>query len=363
VGLGEHADLCAAGDSLIANFEKKSGLRPFARIAIAKSHGGPGKHRKVRLRQDSLTRRRLLQGGFCLCCLPGTARRALAAPGPFATDEVAEGIHIRRGVDEDATAANDDAIANTGFIIGRAGVLVADPGGSLADGENLRATIRQKTQAPIRYVVMSHIHPDHIFGAGAFLQDQPVFVGHHRLAEAMRSRGEFYRGVLAGIVGAERAGPVVQPTLAVKDAVDFDLGDRIVTARAHGAAHTTSDLSLIDSRTGLLLPADLVFVQRMPSLDGSLKGWLKELAALKQIAAARAVPGHGPVAVPWPAGAADIERYLTALERDVKHAIANDVLIDKAVKTAAESEHDAWTLFDDYNARNATEAYKEMEWE
>jgi quinoprotein relay system zinc metallohydrolase 2 len=315
------------------------------------------------LNLESVNRRRLMLGGFCLCCLPGTVRRALAAPGPFATDEVADGIHIRRGVDEDATAANDDAIANTGFIIGRDGVLVTDPGGSLADGENLRATIRQKTQAPIKYVVMSHIHPDHIFGAGAFLQDAPVFVGHHRLAEAMRSRGEFYRGVLADIVGADRAGPVVPPTLEVKDRLDIDLGNRIVSARAHGAAHTTSDLSLIDSRTGVLLPADLVFVQRMPSLDGSLKGWLKELAGLKQIAAARAVPGHGPVAVSWPAGAADIERYLRALARDVKQAIADNVPIDRAAKTAAQAERGAWTLFDDYNGRNAIAAYKELEWD
>ena len=117
---------------------------------------------------EAVTRRRLMLGGFCLCCLPGP-RSAFAAGGPFATDEVGDGIHIRRGVDEDATSANDDAIANTGFIIGRDGVLVTDPGES-RDGQNLRATIRQRTSAPIKYVVMSHIHPDHIFGAGAFLE-------------------------------------------------------------------------------------------------------------------------------------------------------------------------------------------------
>ncbi len=267
----------------------------------------------------AITRRRLALGGFCLCCLPGTLRRALAAPGPFATDEVAEGVHIRRGVDQDASAANDDAIANIGFIIGSKGVLVTDSGGSLADGENLRATIRaRRPDLPIKYVVMSHIHPDHIFGAGAFLKDSPVFVGHYRLAEAMRARGEYYQKVLADIIGADRAGPIVQPTLEVKDPTDLDLGDRIVSAAAHGPAHTTSDLTLIDRKTGLLLTADLVFVQRMPSLDGSLPGWLKELAALKQIPAARAVPGHGPVAIDWPAGAADIERYLTTLQSDVK---------------------------------------------
>ncbi|ACK49224.1 beta-lactamase domain protein [Methylocella silvestris BL2] len=309
-----------------------------------------------------LTRRKLLAGSFCLCCLPATARRAFAAVAPFATEEVAEGVHIRRGVDQDATAANEDAIANIGFIIGRDGVLVVDPGGSLIDGQSLRATIREKTKLPIKYVVMSHIHPDHIFGAAAFLEDQPVFVGHHALGEAMRQRGDYYRGVLADIVGEDRSGTIVQPTLEVQDAAEFDLGDRIIAAHAHGVAHTTSDLSLIDRKTGLLLTADLVFVQRMPSLDGSLPGWLKELQGLKQIGAPRAVPGHGPVAIAWPAGAADIERYLTTLQRGVEKAIEAGVEIEKASASVAQDERGRWTLFDDYNGRNVIAAYKELEW-
>lgn len=311
----------------------------------------------------SATRRRLLLGGFCLCCLPGAIRRAEASPGPFASEEIAEGIHIRRGVDEDASLANRDAIANIGFIIGRDGVLVADPGGSLTDGENLRATIRQKTNLPIRFVVMSHVHPDHIFGAGAFWQDNPVFVGHARLAQALLQRGEYYRGVLATMLGSERAGPVVAPTMLVSDKTEIDLGDRLIEARAHGPAHTTCDLSLFDKKTGTLFPADLLFVRRAPSLDGSLRGWLKELAALKQRGAARAVPGHGPVSIDWPAGSTDIERYLTTLERETRRAVADSVGIEAAVRTVASSERDKWLLFDEYNGRNVTEAYRELEWQ
>jgi len=304
-----------------------------------------------------------LLGGFCLCCLPAAIRSAAGGVAPFATEEIAEGIHIRRGLIEEATPDNQDAIANIGFIIGRDSVLVADPGGSLPDGENLRAAIRRTTNLPIRYVVLSHVHPDHIFGAGAFLQDAPIFVGHVRLANALQQRGEYYRGVLAELLGPERAGPVVAPTMEVRDKAVLDLGDRLVEATAHGAAHTTTDLSLLDKKTGALLPADLVFVGRAPSLDGSLPGWRKELSALKALGASRIVPGHGPASVAWPAGAADIERYLTTLERETREAIAGGVAIEAAAKTVAGSERGNWALFDDYNGRNVIKAYKELEWQ
>ena len=154
-------------------------------------------------------------GRRVLPLLPAAALRAAAATatGPFAMEEVAPGLHIRRGIDQDASAGNDDAIANIGFIIGREAVLVADPGGSLADGERLRASIREKTDLPIRYVAMSHVHPDHIFGAGAFRQDEPVFIGHARLVPALAQRGAFYQQGLERILGPGKAGPVVMPTM------------------------------------------------------------------------------------------------------------------------------------------------------
>ena len=113
-------------------------------------------------------------GGLCLCCLP--ARGAL-----MRIEEVAHALFMRRGVDEDATADNRDAIANIGFIIGRDAVLVTDPGGSLADGQWLRRAIRERTDRPIRFVVLSHVHPDHAFGAAAFAEGRPEFRGHANL--------------------------------------------------------------------------------------------------------------------------------------------------------------------------------------
>ena len=280
-----------------------------------------------------------------------------------AVQEIATGIFVRRGVDEDATAANDDAIANIGFVVGRDAVAVIDPGGSLRDGQRLRAAIRSITQVPIRHVVITHVHPDHIFGAGAFVADHPQFVGHYRLQQALAARGDYYRKHLDEILGNGRAGPIVMPTQLVRDRTQIDLGGRALQLTAHGTAHSDCDLTALEQQTGTLFTGDLLFVTRVPSLDGSLKGWLTELNSLKSVVARRAVPGHGPTSVNWSSGSLDLERYLNVLLQETRQAIAKGVDIDAAVKTVGQSERGRWKLFDSYQGHNVTQAFKELEWE
>jgi len=278
-------------------------------------------------------------------------------------EEIADGIYIRRGLDEEATPANRDAIANIGFIVGRDAVAVMDPGGSLEDGTRLRAKIREITKVPIRYVILSHVHPDHIFGAGAFERDNPVIVGHARLPAALIQRGEYYRARLDQVLGRNKAGPVIAPTKMVGGSVDLNLGGRVLTLTAQATGHSDCDLSAYDAQTRTLLPADMLFVKRTPSLDGSLTGWLKQIVALKALPAKQAVPGHGPTHVPWPAGADNLERYLGVLLRETRAAIDKGMEITEAVYTVAQSERGKWILFDEYNGPNVTKAFKELEWE
>ncbi|WP_026597473.1 quinoprotein relay system zinc metallohydrolase 2 [Methylobacterium sp. 77] len=305
------------------------------------------------------TRRGALFGGLCLCCLPTLGRAA----GSFTMDEVGPGIFMRRGIDAEATPENGDAIANIGFIVGESSVLVTESGGSLADGQWLRAEIRKRTAKPISHVVLTHVHPDHCFGAEAFAQDKPVFIGHRTLRSALDSRGDFYRTRLVDILGADQAGSVVYPTMEVADTAEIDLGGRNLRFTAHGTAHTNCDLSMVDTKTGILFPADLLFVARIPSLDGSLLGWLKEVEKLEAMGASKAVPGHGPTLVDAAPAFADLTRYLTTLRDETRKAIAADQPIDKAIDSIGQAEREKWVLFDTYNGRNVTQAYKELEWE
>jgi quinoprotein relay system zinc metallohydrolase 2 len=317
----------------------------------------PREHSSVRRTgARRVTRRIALLGALSAVCLPARA----VDPG---FEEVAEGLFIRKGVDEEATAANLDAIANVGFVVGRRSVATLDAGGSLADGERLRAAIRRHPQLPIRDGLLAHAHPDHVFGAQAFAEDKPAFVGHARLPSALAARGEYYRARLDSELGKGRAGPVVAPTLLIKGQQEIDLGGRVLALTAHPIAHSDNDLSVLDRNTGTLLASDLLFVRRVPALDGSLRGWLKELQVLKALPAKRAVPGHGPAGVDWPAAATGLERYLNVLLTETRAAIAQGVELEAAVNSVGRSERDRWALFDDYHGRNVTQAFKELEWE
>lgn len=286
-----------------------------------------------------------------------------ATPDSPAFREVASGIFVRRGLDEDVSPTNDNSIANIGFVVGREGVAVIDPGGSLRDGERLRQEIVRVTKHPIRFVVMTHGHPDHIFGAGAFRQDRPEFVGHSRLPLTLATRGEYYRERLDGVLGAGRAGVVVPPTRLIEHTGTLDLGGRTLELTAHPRAHSDCDLTVRDLQTATLFAGDLLFVGRVPSLDGSLRGWLNVLNSLKSVEASRVVPGHGPVGVNWPSGSADLERYLGVLATGTRAALAKGLDLEAAVRTVGQSERGRWKLFDAYHGHNVTQAFKELEWE
>lgn len=260
---------------------------------------------------------------------------------------------------------NAGAICNITAIAGRDAVAVIDSGGSLVEAHGIIAAIGKVTDKPIRYLINTHMHPDHVFGNAAFRDLGATIVGHRNLPLALQGRGEAYLARFRGLLGEElmKGVEIVPPTQLVDDAIEIDLGNRTLALRAWKPAHTDNDLTVLDLQTATLVAGDLVFSGHVPTLDGSLLGWIDQLDQLTALKAARVIPGHGPVPSPWP-GAIDAERaYLTVLLRDIRKSIADGVPIGEAVKTAAQSERSNWQLFDEHNERNATVAYAELEWE
>ena len=282
----------------------------------------------------------------------------------LAFEHVADGIHVHHGVHEDLDEGYHGDIANIGFIVGSKGVAVIDTGGSLQVGQQLRAAISKVTDLPVLYVINTHVHPDHIFGNAAFLQDNPQFVGHSKLANAMALREEAYMRSNQNWLGdAFKGSQIVKPTVSVQDSMTLDLGDRSLQLKAYPTAHTNTDLTVFDAKTGTLWTGDLLFVERTPSIDGDIKGWLAVLPELKSVSAKKIVPGHGPVITGEPDAFANEERYLSTLLADVRNSIKTGEPMERAMDTAAASEKDKWQLFRAVNRRNVNLIYPELEWE
>jgi quinoprotein relay system zinc metallohydrolase 2 len=306
----------------------------------------------------------LLACGVVLCSIRFAAHSQQIAE-PLAVSEVAPGVFMHSGELTLMTRANEGGIANVGFVVGKEAVAVIDTGGSVREGRRLLAAIRARTDKLIRYVISTHAHPDHIFGNAAFENEGAVFIGHRNLPRALMTRGQFYVDAYRRSMGQEIMADVklIAPTQLVEDALNLDLGARPVTLKAWRTAHTDNDLTVLDEDTGSLFAGDLVVAQHVPVLDGSILGWLAVMEELPLMQPKRILPGHGPVIENWQEALAQQRRYLERLTRDVRSLISRGSPISAAAHSAGETEKDRWRLFEEYNARNATAAFAELEWE
>jgi len=192
---------------------------------------------------------------------------------------------------------NEGDMANAGFVVGSESVAVIDTLGSAVVGERLRNAVRAVTDKPIRYVINTHMHPDHVFGNAVFKEDALAFVAITslpRLAHApsailqpasacsARRRSRESRSCCRRLPSTTNSRSISRPHSPARDAED---GAHRQRPHRH------------DSATNTLFLGDLLFSVHVPTLDGSILGWLALIDDLKKRNAARVVPGHG--LMPW----------------------------------------------------------------
>ena len=300
--------------------------------------------------------------------LLSTSLAALAdghAVDPLAVEEIAPGVFAHHGHEQTPSRANNGDIANIGFVIGQEAVAVIDSGGSPTTGERLLAAIRQRTDLPIRYLINTHVHFDHLFGNGAFRDEGPELVAHARLQGALMSRADTYLARFEETVGPEESRRVVMlPTdIPVSERLELDLGGRILEVVAYQTAHTNNDVTVLDRQTGTLFAGDLISLNHIPILDGSVLRWLEVMDQLAEVPAKRVVPGHGPISAPWPDAMEPQRRYLEGLVAEIRALQRSLGTIQQAVGEVGQDAAGQWLLFDEYHSRNVTAAFAELEWE
>lgn len=301
---------------------------------------------------------------FLFALILSAASAYATAAQVLSVTEVAPGIYAHRGVHELPDAKNHGAIANIGFIVGERCVAVIDTGGNPQQGESLKLAIKHTTSKPVCYVINTHVHPDHIYGNKAFKEAGVKFVGHEKLARAMATRGTYYIEKAADQIDVKlTADDIIPPDIAVKDHLDIDLGGRTLKLTAHAAAHTDNDLTVYDEQTDTLWISDLLFIEHLPVIDGSLKGWLAELEILESHPYKTVIPGHGPIVKDWPKSMQPEKDYLEMLLTEIRVMIKQGKYLEEAVETAGYSAKGQWQLFDQFHRKNVTTAFAELEWE
>jgi quinoprotein relay system zinc metallohydrolase 2 len=312
-----------------------------------------------------ITRQDFLRAALTLAAAPLLRPLPAHADAAAEVSEITPGIFVHQGRYEVQSPENRGDMANASFIVGSDCVAVIDTLGSAVAGRELLAAIRATTNKPIRYVINTHMHPDHVFGNAAFKEDSPTFVGHYKLARGLASRAERYLTMNKEMLGPQafEGIEIILPTVRVEDKTTLNLGGRTLVLEPQHTAHTDNDLTITDSATNTLFMGDLLFSVHVPTLDGSIKGWLALIEEMKTRNATRVVPGHGPHAMELPGALDPEERYLSDIANDVRRLIKEGKTLEDASETAGFEDRDAWKLFDHYHVRNVSEAFAELEWE
>jgi cyclase len=185
--------------------------------------------------------------------------------------------------------------SNTGFIVGRRGVLVIDTRLNPAMARELGALVRSVTDKPVTHVVNTHFHGDHTFGNQVFAESAEIIastVTQNRLL----MEGEPHRQWISGHFPVDYSEvEITPPDTAFDGSITVSLGDRSVDLIETASGHTGGDVMVWVPDAKVLFTGDVLVVNNIPWLGDSpgSAGLMKDLIDLTSAPAETFVPGHG----------------------------------------------------------------------
>jgi len=210
--------------------------------------------------------------------------------------KVAPDVYGVFGVYEQISYENRGFISNAYFIVTEEGVVVVDALSTYKLGKELVETIREVTEAPIRFTVVTHYHTDHFYGVGALKESGSAILAHEWSYDyiSQPSSQNFFearkRILREHLSGTQMIGPDITLT---RD-VDLHLGKMTFQVRHFCKAHTPGDLILWIPERKVLFSGDIVFDGRIPFLgSGNSRSWLLCLERILELDPDVLLPGHG----------------------------------------------------------------------
>lgn len=234
-------------------------------------------------------------------------------------ERIGDQVWVVRGADAPISIENGGAIANIGIIGTPAGALLFDCGPSMRYGAALKSLAETLTGKPLARLFISHLHPDHGFGIGAFSQANAAALP--ATVREIERDGAGFSDAMYRMLGDWMRGTEVKTPLIVQKEGVQDFGERRIRTIAL-SGHSEADLCLLDEASGILFAGDLVFHNRAPATpDADLTKWRASLDALLALPHTATVPGHGPVDSGATAAIRQTRDWLQWLEAAISHAV------------------------------------------
>jgi glyoxylase-like metal-dependent hydrolase (beta-lactamase superfamily II) len=308
-----------------------------------------------------------LQGRILMTlCVAAALPSAQAEPRPVKAVEVAKNAWFVQGEAALGSTANRNFISNAGFVVTDDGVVAIDALGSPALATELLAEIRRVTSQPLRYVILTHYHADHIYGLQVLKAAGATILAHesgkaYLNSDTARQRLQSSRRDIAPWIDADTR---VVPADRWLDQEDLTLrvGTTDIQIRHVGLAHTPEDLVVFVPDSGVLFAGDLVFRGRIPFVgEADSRHWIESLGRLIEIRPKVLIPGHGPASTEPVADLELTREYLKYLRTTMAEAARNLEPFDDAYAKADWSRFEHLPLFKAANRMNAYNTYLLLE--